>query len=113
MSIKSLIVIPQQWPEHQKIVIIDGRYRGMVEVYNYPKDKETWIGGLYVNEVHREQGIARRLLNEAEIHAKYLPIHIGVDRFAPQWLKDRYKDRGYIVHIEDIEIPSDEEDNVQ
>ena len=103
MRMKSVIVIPQQWPDHDNVLIIEGHHRGKVDVFNYPNDKKSWIGGLYVAEIHRGQGIARRLLNEAEIHAKYRPIHIGVYRFAPQWLIDNYKKRGYVVHIEDIE----------
>ena len=96
----SNVVIHQQWPDQEKFLIIDRFFCGTVELHNY-HDQESWISGLYVDEHNREHGIATDLLKEAERHARYSPIHIGVVHNAPQWLKDWYMKRGYIIHVEE------------
>lgn len=96
----SIVVIHQQWPDHDKFLIIDSFFCGTVELRNYP-DHESWISGLYVDEYNRKHGIATGLLEEAERHARYSLIHVCVDHNAPQWLIDFYKKRGYEVHVEE------------
>lgn len=97
-----LTVMSQDWGDHDCHIIIDIVHNGTVMVRNYPEDKETWFGSLYVDATYRGNHVATRLLEEAEHHAKHLPIKVGVRQDAPSWLIDLYHRRGYDVVTEDV-----------
>lgn len=101
---KNNININQQWHDHKDIYVIDPDGLGMVKISNWI-DNETWISNLYVDEDHRRQGIATRLLDEAEKFAEFKPIHISVEVGSPKWLEEFYNRRGYKVELSAI-IPN-------
>lgn len=97
-AIKTHIAI-QRWDGYEKVLIVavsKGEIIGSVCVNNYKH--YSLIHSLYVDEAHRLQGVSSLMLDEADKYAKFKPIHVVLERNAPDWLiRFYYVKRGYFI----------------
>lgn len=69
------MIITQHWPYFDRVLIIDVDTQSTLfidigEDIDYEYRKTAWLWNLYVKEEYREQGIATKLIKDAEQAAK-------------------------------------------
>lgn len=69
------MVITQHWPRFDRVLIIDKDTQSTLfidieEDVDYGYRETAWLWNLYVKEEYREQGIATKLIKDAEQAAK-------------------------------------------
>ena len=66
-------------------------------ISHYPNENAQILSNVYVDEKYRHIGICSKMLNAIQCVLKRPYIIVYVDEWAPEYVRNMYRKRGYVV----------------
>ena len=94
---EEFIIQKQEWVKDTRIEVVSKDGNAHCSIVMYPKENVQVLWQIYVSEPARRKGKCKELLDYVDSISERKFTQVYVEPDAPEWLRNMYEKRGYVV----------------